>query len=237
MQAQEVPPYSPPVEANMMTSYVNSELGFTIRFPVEFKVGTSQDLHTVMDLGHREGRGTAPESDQEHAQAVRCMHSLLYATSEASKSSGSATEKSADAPDTILVVDFDRSCATKKVKGDKALTQLAGTVLNLPGMAQVVPQTWFVAGGSRRIHSGMAGGIISIPASGTTGGTLSSRQVPTYVLAAAFEQKDHWILVAYLSGTNADAKHESFPFTAASFEDGQPILLFPFLLGKMNVIK
>ncbi len=166
LQAQEVPPYSPPVEASLMTSYVNSELGFTIRFPVEFKVGTSQDLHTLMDLGHREGRGTDPESDQEHAQAVRCMHSLLYATSEAPNSSVSRTEKSADAPDTILVVDFDRSCMPKKVKGDKTQTQLAGTVLNLPGMAQLVPQSWFVAGGNRRIHSGMAGGIISIPASG-----------------------------------------------------------------------
>src|SRR5258708_4227210 len=80
MQAQELPPYSPTVEANLMTSYANSELGFTIRFPVEFKVGTAQDLHSVMDLGHRAGRGTAPESDQEHEQAVKCMHSLLYAT-------------------------------------------------------------------------------------------------------------------------------------------------------------
>jgi hypothetical protein len=237
MQAQELPPYSPTVDGNLMTSYLNSELGFTIRFPVEFKVGTTQDLKSVMDLGHRAVRGTDPDNDQEHAQAVKCMHSLLYSASEAPKPSDGIAGTSSGAPDTFLVVDFDRTCVPKKVKGDKTLTQLAGTVLNLPGMTQLVPQTWFVGGGSRRIHSGMAGGMISIPARDAAGGTLPSREVATYVLAAAFEQKDHWILVAYLSGTNTDLKHEAFPYTAVSFEDGRPVLLFPFLLGKMNVVK
>jgi hypothetical protein len=230
--AQETPPYSPPVAVGLMTSYVNADMGFSFRYPAEFKSRTVQDLHTIMERGHKDAFGTDPESDPEHIQAEKCMRPLLYATPGAAEPAKNTTEAVDETPDTILVLDFDRTCVPKKLKGDKALTQLAGTLLHMPGMSQLVPQTWFEAGGGIRIHSGMAGGMLSAPASGT-----AAAQAPAYIAAAAFEQKGHWIVVAYFNGTRDDGKHAAFAYTSVSFEDGKPVLLFPFLLGNMNIVK
>ncbi|MEO7030227.1 MAG: hypothetical protein ABI147_12585 [Acidobacteriaceae bacterium] len=236
IHAQEAPPYSPPISEKLVTSYVNADLNFSIRYPVEFTPSTVQDLHTVMERGHLLAYGTDPKGDPEHLQAEKCMRPLLYATTGAAdwgKSKVEKVEGKDQTPDTILVMDVDRTCVPKKVKGDKALTQLAGTLLDLPGMKPLVPQMWFEGGGGRRIHSGMAGGTISVPGSAT----VPTHQVQDYIIAAAFEQKGHWIVVAYINGTRDDGMHTSFPYTAVSFEDGKPVLLFPFLFGKVNVVK
>jgi hypothetical protein len=226
--AQEQPPYSPPLTDQKMSLYTNADLAFSVRYPSEFIVRNAQDLQTVMDRGHRAAYGSDPAKDPDHQEAARCMHTLLYATSGVE-----ASETSPDSPDTIMVVDFDRVCSPKGLKGDQALTQLAGTVLHIPGMTPVVPQTWFEAGGKRRIHSGMAAESITLPANAST----PARQATLAVIAAAFAQKDHWILVVYLNGTREGGMHDSFGYTAVSFEDPRPILLFPFLLGQMKVVK
>jgi hypothetical protein len=239
-QAEETPPYDPAPPANKMTAYTNSELGFTISYPKEFIAGTLQDLQNVMERGHRAAYGTDPKSDPEHLEAVRCMHTLFYATSQADTTETNPNSPGAsadDSPDSILVEDVDRSCLPKNLKGDKALTQIAGSVLHAPDLTQLVQQMWFVAGGDRHIHSGMAGAMVTIKQPQTDGSpTGTSREVPLYVMASALEQKQHWILVVYLSGTGG-AKHLSVPHMSIAFEDSRPILLFPFLLGNVNLTK
>jgi hypothetical protein len=223
-----------------MTVYANTDLGFTISYPKEFVAGTPQDLQTVMERGHRAVYGTDPKSDPEHLEAVRCMHTLLYAISgdNATETNLNGPAASADdSPDSILIEDVDRSCLPKSLKGDKALTQIAGSVLHAPGLTQLVQQMWFVAGGDRHIHSGMAGTMVTVKQAPTDSrSTGSSREIPLYFMASAFEQDQHWILVVYVSGT-AGAKHLSVPHMSIAFEDGRPVLLFPFLLGNVNLTK
>jgi hypothetical protein len=238
-QKDETPPYDPAPPAEKMVAYTNAELAFTIAYPKEFVPGTAQDLQTVMERGHRAVYGTNPKDDAEHLEATRCMHTLLYATtgSAVSDSKPNPTNLSEDdSPDTILVIDADRSCIPKKLNGDKALTQLAGTILHLPNATQLVQQMWFVGGGGRHIHSGMAGTMVTLKQPATDERPASSREVPLFVVASALEQRGHWILIVYLSGTSGD-KHESFPHTSVAFEDGRPVLLFPFLTGNVNLIK
>jgi hypothetical protein len=57
-----------------------------------------------------------------------------------------------------------------------------------------------------------------------------------FTLAAGVEQKGHRILIVYLSGTSNE-KHETVPHMSIAFEDGRPVLLYPFLFGKVNVVK
>lgn len=188
--AQEIPPFDSAPVPNLMSVYTNTELSFTIAYPKEFTPGTVMDLSAVMDRGHRAAYGTAPDTDPEHQEAVRCMHPLLYATAGA----GSASQESKEAPDDsldwILIIDVDRSCMPKKLKGEKALTALAGTILHMPDFTQLVQQMWFVAGGDRRIHSGMAGTMLTLGAPSTDNGAPAPpRKVPYYVMASSFEQK------------------------------------------------
>lgn len=208
----------------------------TIFYPKEFIHRTPEDFQTVMERGHRAVYGTDPKSDPEHLEAIRCSHTLLYATSDLNSGIESANEDGNSA-DTILVEDFDRSCIQKKLKGDKALTALAGTALHLPGSVQLVQQMWFVAGGNRHIHSGMAGTMFT-PArcSGKSNSAADCAGVPLFVIAAAVEQREHDIVIVYLSGTS-DGKHDLVPHMSIAFEDERPVLLFPFLLGKANLIK
>jgi hypothetical protein len=234
-QRDETPPYDPAPPADKMTGYTNADLAFTLSYPKEFVARTPEDLQTVMERGHRAAYGTDPKTDPEHLEAVRCMHTLFYATSgttslDSKVSGATATEDSL--PDTILVEDFDRSCVPKKVKGDKVLSDLAASVLSSPDETQVVHQMWFVAGGERRIHSGMAATTVSVK--GSSSGP--SHDLTLFIIASAFEQKAHLILIVYLSGTEG-ARHENVPHMSAAFEDGRPVLLFPFMLGKPNVVK
>ena len=242
---QELPPVSPPVDAARMTVYTNGELRFAVRYPVEFKAGPPQDLVTVMRRGHTEVYGGKPEDDAEHREAERCTRPLLYATSTTvllakDKDPVPAAESGAgESADSVLVMDVERSCVPKKLKGDKALTRLTGSVLHIPGMTQVVQQMWFQGGGGRHIHSGMAGGMVTAPAGAQGGkdatGGVSDR-VPFYIAVSAFEQRDHWILVAYLQGTRPDL-HRTLSYTSVRFEDGPDVLLFPYLLAKVNLAK
>jgi hypothetical protein len=239
-QKGEIPPYDPAPPTDKMTAYTNADLAFTLSYPKEFVARTPEDLKTVMDRGHRSAYGTDPKSDPEHLEAVRCMHTLFYATfgpiSIDSKVSG-ATAADDSSPDTILVEDVDRSCVPKKVKGDKVLSDIAASVLSLPDETQVVHQMWFVAGGDRRIHSGMAATMVSVKqdAAGASS-SRSSHDVLLFIIASTFEQKAHLILIVYLSGTDG-AKHETVPHMSVAFEDGRPVLLFPFMLENPNFVK
>jgi len=208
----------------------------TLYYPKEFIPRTPEDLQTVMERGHRAAYGTDPKSDPEHLEAIRCLHTLLYATSDQNSGTESANAEGNSA-DTILVEDFDRSCIPKKLKGDKALTALAGTFLHLPDSIQLVQQMWFVAGENRHIHSGMAGNMYT-PArcSGNSNSAADCAAVPLFVIAAAVEQREHDIVIVYLSGTSG-GKHDLVPHMSIAFEDARPVLLFPFLLGTANLIK
>ncbi len=212
-----------------MSAYTNQDLGLTLYYPKEFVPHTSEDLQTVMERGHRAVYGTDPKSDPEHLEAIRCTHTLFYATSAANTDDNSA--------DTILAADIDRSCLPKKLKGDKALSALAGSILHDPDSVQVVPQMWFVAGGNRRIHSGMAATMFT-PAgcSDKSKSAADCSGVLLFVVAAAVEQREHDIVVVYLSGTSGE-KHELVPHMSIAFENDRPVLLFPFLMGKTNLIK
>ena len=220
-----------------MSSYANQDLAITVLYPKEFVPQPPQDLQTVMELGHRLVFGDDPKGDPEHAEAVRCMHTLLYATACSVDDGKTSTNADNSLTDTILVEDVDPSCMPKKPKGDKALSNLVGTVLHLPNSEQLVPQIWFVAGGNRLIHSGMAGTMLTLtPAEANKAQSPRPVSVPMFVLAAAVEQKGHRVLILYLSGTSGE-KHETVSHLSIAFEDGRPVLLFPFLLGNMNLIK
>lgn len=208
----------------------------TVFYPKEFVPRTPEDLQTVMERGHWAVYGTDPKTDPEHLEAIRCSHTLLYATPDQNNGNESANTED-HSTDTILVEDFDRSCMPKKLKGDKALTALAGTVLHLPGSVQLVQQMWFVAGGNRHIHSGMAGTMFSPPrCPGKSNSSADCSGVPLFVVASAVEQRKHDIVIAYLSGTSG-AKHELVPHMSIAFENERPVLLFPFLMGRINLIK
>ena len=235
-QKGETPPYDPAPPSGGMSAYTNQDLDLTLYYPKEFVVRTPEDLQTVMNRGHRAFYGSDPKSDPEHIEAVRCMHTLLYATADRNDLDESTNPDSQSA-DTILVVDVDRSCIPKKPKGDKLLTTLAGSILHLPGAIQLVPQMWFVAGGKRHIHSGMAETMLT-PArcSGKNNPSTNCSSVPVFVVAAAMDQRTHDILVVYLSGTS-QAKHDLVPHMSVAFDSGRPVLLFPFLMGNINLIK
>jgi hypothetical protein len=239
-QKGETPPYDPAPPADKMTLYVNSDLAFTLSYPKEFVARTPEDLQTVMERGHRAVYGTDPKSDPEHLEAVRCMHTLFYATFgptllDSKVSAATATDVSS--PDTILVEDFDRTCVPKKEKGDKVLSDIAASVLSSPDETQVVHQMWFVAGGDRRIHSGMAATMVSVKQDAVGASSSgSSHDVPLFIIASTFEQKAHLILIVYFSGTDG-ARHETVPHMSVAFEDGRPVLLFPFMLENANLIK
>ena len=235
-QKGETPPYDPAPPRIGMSAYRDQNLEVTLYYPKEFVPRTPEDLQAVMDRGHRAAYGTDPASDPEHLEAIRCSHTLLYATSDEINGNESASVDGNSA-DTIMVVDFDRSCVPKKLKGDKALAALAGTVLNLPGSTQLVQQMWFVAGRNRRIHSGMAGTMITpprCPDNSTSAAGCSG--VPLFVIAAAVEQKKHDIVIVYLSGTSGE-KHPMVRHMSISFENERPVLLYPFLMGGMNLIR
>lgn len=237
--ASEDPPYSPAIDASQMAVFTDAELGFSVRYPMEFKAEAPQNLFAVMRAGHQELFGTSPDNDPEHQQAERCMRPLLYATSttilpaEGKAPVPLAGEDVDGSPDSVMVMDVERSCIAKKLKSDKALTQLTGTVLNIPGLKQVVPQMWFQGGDGRHIHSGMAAGVVTPPHQ-TKDPDRGTRKVLFAIAAASFEQKGHWILVAYLNGTRPDM-HNAFSYTSVSFEGGRDVLLFPFLTGKYNM--
>lgn len=235
-QKGEIPPYDPAPPSDRMSAYTNRDLAFTVLYPREFASKTPQDLQAVMERGHRMAFGGDPKSDPEHRQAVRCMHTLFYATAEPATENRTPASGD-DSLDTILVEDVDPSCVPKKVKGDKVLTNLVGTVLHLPDSTQLVPQMWFVAGGGRRIHSGLAGSMVTLgKSSGQTVPNSPSKSVPLFVIAAGVEQRGHRILIVYLSGTSG-GRHETIPHMSIAFEDGRPVLLFPFLMGKANLVK
>jgi hypothetical protein len=226
-QSGDTPPYDPAPPTDKLSAYTNQELAFTFFYPKEFVQKNAQDVQAVMERGHKAIYGTDPSSDPEHQQATRCMHTLFYAVTEPEAKSGAPLTSDDSHPDTILMEDVDRSCINKKIKGDKALTDLAGTVLHMPHSMQVVQQMWFVAGGDRRIHSGM---------SATSTAPKSPPGVMLFTIAAAVEQKEHRLLIVYQSGT-AGERHETVPHMSIAFEDARPVLLFPFLLGNMNLIK
>jgi hypothetical protein len=236
-QNGEAPPYDPAPLSDGMTTFTNQDLAITVLYPKEFQPKTPMDLQTVMERGHRLAFGTDPKGDSEHSDAVRCMHTLLYATSGSPTDSGTPQSSESASFDSILLEDVDVSCVPKKLKGDKALTNLVGTVLNLPNSTQLVQQMWFVAGGDRHIHSGMAATMLRL-AQPSTGSDQKSPppSVPLFVIAAGVEQKGHRILIVYLSGTSQE-KHDAVPHMSIAFEDGRPVLLFPFLLGRTNLIK
>lgn len=236
-QKGETPPYDPAPPRDRMSAYINQELAITVLYPKEFVPRTPLDLQTVMERGHRLAFGGDPKSDPEHLKAVRCMHTLFYATSGTVADSGTPQSLEDASPDTILLEDVDPSCLPKKLNGDKALTALVGTVLNLPNSTPVFQQMWFVGGGDRRIHSGMAATMLTVAKSSAAGGQKSPPPIdPLFVIAAAVEQLGHRILIVYLSGTSRE-KPQTVPHMSIAFEDGQPVLLFPFLLGRANLIK
>jgi hypothetical protein len=129
-QKGETPPYDPAPLNDGMSAFTDHDLAITVLYPKEFQPGTPLDLQTVMERGHRLAFGSDPKSDAEHSEALRCMHTLLYATSGSPTNSGTPQTPEAAPFDSILLVDVDASCVPKKLKGDKALTNLAGTVLN-----------------------------------------------------------------------------------------------------------
>jgi len=234
-QKGETPPYdaAPP---QGMSAYTDQNLEMTLNYPKEFVPRTAEDLQAVMERGHRAAYGTDPASDPEHLEAIRCAHTLLYATSDENDGNESA-KADGDSADAIMVVDFDRSCIPKKLKGDKALTALAGTVLNLPGSVQLVQQMWFVAGENRHIHSGMAGTMFMPPhCQNNSDSAAGCSGVPLFTITAAVEQKQHDIVIVYLSGTSGE-KHELIRHMSISFENERPVLLYPFLMGSVNLIK
>lgn len=235
-QKGETPPYDPAPPKDGISAYTNQDLELTLYYPKEFVPRTAEDLQAVMERGHRAAYGTDPKTDPEHIEAVRCSRTLFYATSEGNNGNESA-DTANNSADTILVVDFDRSCLPKKLKGDKALSALAGSILHAPGQVQLVPQMWFVAGGNRRVHSGMAGTMFT-PAScsGNSNSGTDCSGVPLFVVAAAVEQREHYIVVVYLSGTSGE-KHELVPHMSIAFGSDRPVLLFPFLMGRTNLIK
>jgi hypothetical protein len=235
-QKGETPPYDPAPPQDGMSAYTDQNLEMTLNYPKEFVPRTPEDLQAVIERGHRAAYGTDPASDPEHLEAIRCSHTLLYATSDESNENESAMADG-DSADTIMVVDFDRSCIPKKLKGDKALTELAGTVLNLPGSVQLVQQMWFAAGKIRRIHSGMAGTMFAPPrCSNNRNSAAGCSRAPLFIIAAAVEQKEHDIVIVYLSGTSGE-KHELVRHMSVSFENERPVLLYPFLMGGLNLIK
>ncbi len=241
VQQNETPPYDSAPPIDKITPYINADLAFTVSYPREFLAGTPVDLQTVIERHHRAVYGTDPTSDPNHLEAVRCVHTLLYAAADSPATDKKITRPPVDeeTPDTILVTDVDRSCVPKDIKGDEALSDLVGTVLNvLPNSIQVVPQMWFVAGGNRRIHSGLAGSVVTFKRPAADASAAGpSREVPLFVMAAAVEQKGHRILIVYLRGTTAAEDHLSVPHMSIAFEDGRPVLLFPFLVGHMNLIR
>lgn len=234
-QNGETPPYDPAPPRVGLSVYENQDLSMTLLYPKEFVPRTPEDLQTVMERGHRAVSDTSPKSDPEHLKALRCLRSLFYATPDPIGGKDSATA-GPNFGDSILVEDFDRSCIPKKLKGDKALTALVRTALEQPGFIQLVQQMWFVAGGDRRIHSGMAGNMFTPPHCAGNKTAPSCSPVSVFAVAAAFEQREHDILIVYLS-VGSDAKHELVPHMSVTFEQDQPILLFPFLLGKPNLIR
>lgn len=227
--AQEQPPYAPSAPAGSMTSYNNAELGFSVQYPVEFTLQKPTDFLSVMRRGHVEARGTAPEKDPEHEQAEKCMHALAYATA----GPLADPQREDDSPDAILIMDFDRSCVPKGLTGDPALTQITRSVLNVPGSTQMVPQMWFQGGNDRHIHSGMAGETMTVPGQGDN----PPREITLAIAGASFAQKEHWILVAYINGTREGPVHKNFPLTSVTFGNDRPVLLFPFLLGSIDMKK
>lgn len=236
-QKGETPPYDPAPPSDRMSAYTNQELAFKVFYPKEFLRKTAEDLQTVMERGHRIAFGSDPNSDPEHAQAVRCMHTLFYATAGEASETGTASDSRDASPDSILVEDIDPTCMPKKPKGDKALTNLVGTVLNLPHAMQLVQQIWFAAGGNRRIHSGMAATLVTL---GQPRSKVKSASpppsVPLIVIAAGVEQKGHRILIVYLTGSSG-ASHPAVRHMSISFGSGRPVLLFPFLLERANPVR
>lgn len=235
-QKGDTPPYDPAPPQTGMSTYADQSLGMSVYYPKEFIPQTAEDLQAVIERGHRAAYGTDPAHDPEHVEAMHCAHTLLYATS-GEVHDQDAAKADAGSASTVMIVDFDRSCLPKKLKGDKALSALAGTILHLPGYIQLVQQMWFVAGDNRRIHSGMAGTMYtppgctrkSDPSAGCSG-------VPLFLIAAALEQKEHYIEIIYMSGTSTE-KHLLAPHIAVSFENDRPILLYPFLMGAVNLVK
>src|SRR5580692_9409531 len=121
-QKGETPPYDPAPLNDGMSAFTDHDLAITVLYPKEFQPGTPLDLQTVMERGHRLAFGSDPKSDAEHSEALRCMHTLLYATSGSPTNSGTPQTPEAAPFDSILLVDVDASCVPKKLKGDKALT-------------------------------------------------------------------------------------------------------------------
>ena len=236
-QSGDSPPYDPAPPTDKLSAYTNQELAFTVFYPKEFVTRTALDLQTAMERGHRAVYGTDPSSDPEHQQAVRCMHTLFYATAGPAAESGAPQTSDDASPDTILVEDVDPSCVRKKSKGDQALSDLAASVLDQPHSMQVVHQMWFVAGGDRRIHSGMSATSTAPQSSRAQKETASPPPgVILFTIAATVEQKGHRLMIVYLSGT-AGERHVTVPHMSIAFDDGRPVLLFPFLLGNVNLIK
>jgi hypothetical protein len=236
-QSGETPPYDPAPPADKLSAYTNQDLEFTLFYPKEFVPRTAQDLQTAMELGHKAVFGTDPSSDPAHQQAIRCMHTLFYATAGPAAESAAPPNSDDSHPDMILVEDVDPGCVRRKEKGDQALSDLAASVLDQPQSMQVFHQMWFVAGGDRRIHSGMSATSTAPLSSGAHREKNPSPQgVTLFTIAAAVEQKGHRLMIVYLSGP-AGQKHETVPHMSIAFEDARPVLLFPFLLGNVNLIK
>jgi hypothetical protein len=236
-QKGETPPYDLAPLSDGMSVFTDDALAITVLYPKEFQVRTPLDLQTVMERGHTLAFGNDQKSNAEHADAMRCMHTLLYATSGPLADNGMPRSSEDVSSDSIFIEDVDASCVPKKLKCDKALTNLVGTVLNLPNYMQVVQQMWFVAGGDRHIHSGMATTMIKLSASSAESAEKSPPpSIPLFVVAAGLEQKGHRILIVFLSGTSQE-KHYTLPHMSIAFEGGRPVLLFPFLLGRANLLK
>ena len=229
LHAQELPPYAPPAPPGSMTTSQIPGLDFSLQYPVEFTVQPTQDFLALMRQGHLNVYGSDPAKDPEHVQAEKCMHTLFYAIS-----GKPVTSETTDTPDTLLVLDVDRTCIPKKIGDDKALSQLTGSMLSVPEFKPMVQQMWFMGGAGRRIHSGMAGTTFKVPSEAQG---APAREVTLAVAAASFVQKDHWIVVMYINGTQEVPIHKTFGFTSVVFSDNKPVLLYPFLLGSINLIK
>lgn len=201
-----------------MSLYVEPTLRLTMSYPKGFVPRVPETLEAVLEREHLSTSEDAP---------TECMHTIFRATRSAGTSGGST-------PETILLMDVDRFCLAGRMNGSQGLAMVADTVLRMRG---VIP---LVATSVRRvkehqghpIHAGMSAGMMiadeAVPGSD---GAAFGVQMPVYVMAASFEQQQHWLLVLYLSGAYGKQR-ATIGSMSVSFDGQQQVSLFPFLAGR-----
>jgi hypothetical protein len=210
-----------------MSRYVDPTLKMTLTYPGGFAPRVPETLRAVLKREHMTPLGSGETDDVDSRVAFRCMATLFEATGAVRAVRSTQGET---APDTVMLLDVDRSCVEGQIKGERALAVIADVVLRMHNTTPLVKPTVMKADG-HRVHAGMSSGMMIVNDLPTAGGDADNgRQAAVYIVAAAFEHRQHWLLAVYISGT-AGEQDGAVGRMTATFDESKPVVLFPFLPG------